>query len=151
MLGGDAWSFADAHVRVAATAERMGVDAFRQAVTDHAAFADLVGRFLHVLIGLLMQNAVCRVRHDARQLCARWLLSMHDRMHGQEFVLSHEALADMLGMHRPTVSAAASALQREGLIRYRYGRVTVLNADGLAAESCECYASVRALLNRLRQ
>lgn len=151
MLGDDAWSFADSQVRVADTAERMSVDAFRRAVTKSDAFRDLVGRFLHVLIALSMQNAVCRVRHHARQRCARWLLTMHDRMHTQEFSLSHEVLADMLGMQRPTVSAVASALQRKGLIRYRYGRVTVLNPEGLEAETCECYASARALLNRLRQ
>lgn len=151
MLGVDAWSVADSQVRVPDTAERMGVGAFRHAVREHGAFCDLVGRYLHVLIGLSMQNAVCRVRHDARQRCARWLLTMHDRMYAQEFLLSHEALADMLGMQRPTVSAVASGLQRKGLIRYRYGRVTVLNPEGLEAETCECYASVRALLNRLRQ
>jgi CRP-like cAMP-binding protein len=151
MLGVDAWSFADSQVRVPATAERMSVDAFRRAVSEDGAFRDLIGRFLHVLIGLSMQNSVCRVRHDARQRCARWLLTIHDLMYAQEFLLSHEALADMLGMQRPTVSAIAARLQRTGLIRYRYGRVTVLNAEGLEAEACECYTRVHALLDRLRQ
>ena len=151
MLGDDAWSFADSQVRVPDTAERMSVDAFRRAVSEPGALRDLIGRFLHVLIALSMQNAVCRVRHAARQRCARWLLTMHDRMYAHEFLLSHEALADMLGMQRPTVSAVASGLQRNGLIRYHYGRVTVLNPEGLQAETCECYASVRALLDRLRQ
>jgi CRP-like cAMP-binding protein len=150
MLGDDAWSFADSQVRVPDTAERMSVDAFRRAVSEPGALRDLIGRFLHVLIALSMQNAVCRVRHAARQRCARWLLTMHDRMYAHEFLLSHEALADMLGMQRPTVSAVASGLQRNGLIRYHYGRVTVLNPKGLRAETCECYASARALVNRLR-
>lgn len=53
---------------------------------------------------------------------------MHDRMYAREFLLSHEALANMVGMQRPTVTAIASGLQQKGLIRYRYGRVTVLNS-----------------------
>ena len=65
----------------------------------------------------------------------------HDRMHRQAFNLSHEFLAIMLGVQRPTVSIAAAALQEAGLIRYTHGRVTVRNRKGLEAASCECYAA----------
>jgi Mn-dependent DtxR family transcriptional regulator len=76
---------------------------------------------------------------------------MHDSMYGQAFLLSHEALAEMLGIHRPTVSTIAARLQQTGIIRYRHGRVTVLSHQRLEAEACECYAIVRALLDPLRQ
>ena len=74
----------------------------------------------------------------------------HDRMHEQDFNLSHEFLAVMLGVRRPTVSIAAAALQEAGLIRYTHGWVTVRNRKGLKMASCECYASIRAQFDRLR-
>jgi CRP-like cAMP-binding protein len=152
MLGVDAKSFGESQIRVPDTdAERMNVEAFRHAVSEPGAFRDLVGRFLHTLIALLIRNVTCRVRHEARQRCARWLLAMQDCMDGQEFLLSHEALAEMLGIHRPTVSTIAARLQQTGIIRYRHGHVTVLQHQRLEAEACECYALVRALLDPLRQ
>ena len=68
----------------------------------------------------------------------------HDRMQRQDFNLSHEFLAAMLGVGRPTVSVAAATLQAAGLIRYTHGRVTVRNRKGLEVASCECYAIIRA-------
>jgi Mn-dependent DtxR family transcriptional regulator len=72
-------------------------------------------------------------------------------MHDQDFHLSHEFLAVMLGVQRPTVSGVAETLQEAGLIRYTHGRVTVTNRKGLEAASCECYAVIRAHFNRLQQ
>jgi CRP-like cAMP-binding protein len=150
MLSAGALSFGDTQIRVPDTnAERMSVDVFRRATTEPGVFRDLVGRYLHILIMQLMQNAACRARHDAQQRCAHWLLSTHDRMHRREFSLSHEGLADMLGMQRPTVSAVAAALQRRGLIRYTHGRIAVLDRPGLEEGACECYARIRAQLRRL--
>jgi Mn-dependent DtxR family transcriptional regulator len=89
--------------------------------------------------------------HQVRERCARWLLMTHDRMHEQDFTLSHEFLAVMLGVRRPTVSIAAAALQEAGLIRYTHGRVMVRNRAGLKMASCECYSSIRTHFERLRQ
>jgi Mn-dependent DtxR family transcriptional regulator len=75
----------------------------------------------------------------------------HDRMRGQDFALSHECLAAMLGVQRPTVSKVAAGLRRAGLIRYTHGRVSVRNRKGLERASCECYAIIRAHFDRLRQ
>ena len=150
MLSAEALSFGDTQIRVPDTnAERMPVEVFRRATTEPGVLRDLVGRYLHVLIVQLMQNVACGARHDAQQRCARWLLSTHDGMHGREFSLSHEGLADMLGMQRPTVSAVAAALQRQGLIRYTHGRIAVLDRLGLEERACECYARIRAQLRRL--
>lgn len=152
MLSPDAISFGDAQMRVPDTnAEKMSVGAFRHAIVECDPFRDLVGRYLHALIGQLMQNAACRARHAAPQRCAKLLLMMHDRMRAEEFSLSHETLADMLGLQRPTVSTVAAVFQRSGLIRYTHGRVTVLNRQGLEAITCECYPLGRVLFDRLRQ
>jgi CRP-like cAMP-binding protein len=98
----------------------------------------------------MMQMTACNARHSVRQRCARWLLTTHDRMHRREFTLSHEFLAFMLGVQRPSVSVVAAELQRAGLISYRHGRVTMISRRKLERQSCECYAIVRAQLRRLR-
>jgi CRP-like cAMP-binding protein len=152
MLSPDTISFGNAQMRVPDTnAERMSVEAFRHAIADCGALRDRVGRYLQALIVQLMQNAACRARHAAQQRCANWLLMTDDRMHAQEFLLSHETLANMLGIQRPTVSAVAANFQRLGLIRYIHGRVRVLDRQGLEAVTCECYPLVHALFDRARQ
>jgi len=152
MLHLDAISIGDAQMRVADTdAERMSVEAFRHAIAESGPFRNLIGRYLHALVVQLMQNAACRARHTAQQRCAKWLLMTHDRMRGEEFSLSHEGLADMLGIQRPTVSTVAAVFQRSGLIRYTHGRVRVLDRQGLEAVTCECYPLFRLLFDRLRQ
>ena len=70
----------------------------------------------------------------------------HDRKHEQDFVLSHEFMAVMLGVQRPTVSVVAATLQQAGLIRYTHGRVTVRDRKGLEAAACQCYPTIRAPL-----
>jgi CRP-like cAMP-binding protein len=99
----------------------------------------------------MMQSTACNALHQVQQRCARWLLMTHDRMHEQDFQLSHEFLAVMLGVQRPTVSVIAGTLQEAGLIRYVHGHVTVVNRKGLEAAACECYPIVRAHFDRLRQ
>jgi CRP-like cAMP-binding protein len=131
-------------------AERLSVEDFRREVAVGGALHDLMGRYTQVIIAHLMQSTACNARHDMQQRCARWLLMTHDRMHQQDFNLSHEFLAAMLGVHRPTVSVAAAALQQAGLIRYTHGRITVRNRNGLEKASCECYAIIRAQFDRLR-
>jgi CRP-like cAMP-binding protein len=133
------------------SAETMTVGDFRNAVGVPGAFRDLVGRYTHVVIAQMMQSTACNALHHVQQRCARWLLMTHDRMHEQDFHLSHEFLAVMLGVQRPTVSVVAGTLQQAGLISYVHGRVTVRDRKGLEAASCECYAIVRAHFDRLRQ
>jgi CRP-like cAMP-binding protein len=73
----------------------------------------------------------------------------HDRVRADEFCLSHEFLAIMLGSSRPTVSVIAGTLQGAGLIRYTHGRITITNRDGLEDAACECYGIVRANFDTL--
>jgi CRP-like cAMP-binding protein len=110
----------------------------------------LVRRYSHALLALMSQSVACNALHDINQRCARWLLMTHDRMDQQDFNLSHEFLAVMLGVQRPTVSIVAGTLQEAGLIRYSHGRISVCDRKGLEAASCECYGIVRAHFDRLR-
>jgi CRP-like cAMP-binding protein len=125
-------------------AEMMSIQDFRREIGEHGAFHDLIGRYIQVVIAQMMQTTACNVMHPVQQRCARWLLMTHDRMHEQDFHLSHEFLAVMLGVSRPTVSVVAATLQEAGLIRYTHGRVTVRDRKGLEAASCECYRIIRA-------
>ena len=149
-LGDDAVAPGKAFMLVPDTnAEMLSVDAFRREVAKRGALHNLMGRYTQAFIAQMMQSTACNALHNVQQRCARWLLMTHDRMHKQDFTLSHEFLAVMLGVHRPTVSNVAKTLQNAGLITYRYGRVTMLNRKGLEATSCQCYPIIRAHFNRL--
>src|SRR5258707_7770711 len=127
----------------------MAVDDSRGEFAERGAFRTFVERYTQLVIAQMMQSTACNALHQVHQRCARWLLMTHDRMHEQDFHLSHEFLAVMLGVQRPTVSVVAATLQEAGLIRYTHGDVTVRNRPGLEAASCECYPIIRAHFDRL--
>jgi CRP-like cAMP-binding protein len=124
-------------------AERMSVRAFRRELAEHGAFHEAVGRYARLTIAQLMQSTACNAIHNVEERCARWLLQTHDRMHRQEFQLSHEFLGVMLGVRRQSVGIVAGTLQKAGLIRYARGHISVLNRAGLEDASCECYHVLR--------
>jgi CRP-like cAMP-binding protein len=141
---GDAISSGQTILQVPDTdAERMGARAFRDELALHGAFHDLIGRYARVTMAQMMQSTACNASHNVHERCARWLLQTYDRMHQQDFHLSHEFLGVMLGVRRQTVSIVAGTLQKAGLIRYSHGHVMVLNRKGLEDASCECYQVIR--------
>jgi CRP-like cAMP-binding protein len=127
----------------------MSVEDLRREIAEHGALHDILGRYTSIIIAQMMQTTACNALHQVQQRCARWLLMTHDRMHGENFNLSHEFLAVMLGVQRPTVSVVAATLQEAGLIGYTHGRVTVRDRQGLEAAACECYPIIRAHFDRL--
>jgi hypothetical protein len=106
-------------------------------------------RYAHAFFNQVAQSAACNHFHSIQQRCCRWLLMTHDRMQSDEFLLTQEFLAMMLGVQRTGVSAAAGALQRADLIRYKRGNVTIINRGGLKGRSCECYGVSKAEFDRL--
>jgi CRP-like cAMP-binding protein len=94
---------------------------------------------------ILGQLAACNRLHEAEERLARWFLMVRDRIEANNFYLTQEFLAVMLGSRRTTVTAAAGALQRKGLIRYSRGRIHIVDTAGLEREACECYATVRQI------
>jgi CRP-like cAMP-binding protein len=130
-------------------ARRMPVAAFREEVGRDGPFRDLVQRYTQALFNLVSQSTACNHHHSVDSRCARWLLICHDRVGADEFPLTQEFMAMMLGVHRPSVTLTARTLQKAGLVRYTRGRVTVLDRKGLEAVACECYRVVRAELDRL--
>jgi CRP-like cAMP-binding protein len=128
---------------------RMEVKVFQSEMTRHGAFYGLVQRYTQTMINQISQSIVCNHRHSVEKRMCRWLLMSHNRVGADEFPLTHEFLAQMLGVRRPTVTAVAGALQKAGLISYHRGRISVLDRKGLEAASCECYEVVTKELERL--
>lgn len=96
-----------------------------------------------VSIANMHQAAACNARHSIEQRLARWLLQFHDRAESRHLPLKQEALAQMLGVQRTSVTAAANALQRQGLIAYRRGKLELLDVEKLSRVACECYGKMR--------
>src|SRR5687768_606363 len=134
----------------AADAVQLRVATFRDVCAQRGALYDVMGRYAQTVIAQMMQSTACNALHPVNERCARWLLMTHDRMHQQDFHLSHEFLAVMLGVQRPTVSVVAASLQARGLISYSHGRVRVLDRQGLEGASCPCYAIIRRLFETLK-
>jgi CRP-like cAMP-binding protein len=111
-------------------AETLPVGIFRDELDRRGAFNDCVQRYGQGVLTLMMQSTGCMALHSVHERCCRWLLMTHDRVHQNEFHLSHEFLAMMLGASRPTVSVVAGQLQKAGLISYVHGRVTVVDRAG---------------------
>jgi CRP-like cAMP-binding protein len=131
------------------TAVRLSAEAFTELAEPGTALHALLLRYAHALMIQMGQNAACNRLHRVENRCARWILTTHDRVEDDEFPLTQEFLAQMLGVRRPSVSTAASALQRAGLIRYSRGRLTVLDREGLLDAGCECYAVIQEHTERL--
>jgi CRP-like cAMP-binding protein len=149
LFGGTLWG-GEAMMQVPDTsAETLPVGIFRAELAHGGAFNDCVQRFGQGVLTLMMQSTGCIALHPVHQRCCRWLLMTHDRVHENDFHLSHEFLAMMLGSSRPTVSVVAGQLQKAGLIKYVHGRVTVVDRVGLEGASCECYATVKQHYERL--
>ena len=109
----------------------------------------LVDRYTQALFGQIAQAAACNRIHSSEERLSRWLLMSQDRVGSDEFMITQEFLAQMLGARRSTVSVSAGILQRAGLIRYTRGHVTIVDRAGLEAVSCECYAVIKAELDQV--
>ena len=131
-------------VQGAGTAMRMSSAAVRTEASQLGNFHHLLHRYSHSLLTQVSQSSACNRFHFVDARLARWLLMTKDRLGVEEFPLTQEFLANMLGVRREGVSKAAGALQSGKLIRYSRGVITILNRRGLEAKSCKCYAIIKA-------
>ena len=106
-------------------------------------FHSLALRYVQTQLVQAGQSAGCNAKHEADQRLARWLLLCADRVHSNEFHLSQEFIADMLGTTRPTISTASGVLKDAGLIRYSRGLIKLLDVERLEARACECYHIIK--------
>lgn len=132
-----------------ADVERLTVGAFRRELARQGALFDLMGRYAQTTLAQMLQSTACNARHHVQERCPRWLLMTHDRVARDDFDLSHEFLAAMLGVRRQSVTVVAGTLQAAGLITYKHAHVRILDRKGLEAASCECYAMIRSRFDSL--
>jgi CRP-like cAMP-binding protein len=130
-------------VQVPGTAAKMSRQAFVRAMESVPSFLGLVQAHVLAFLEQVMVSAACNGAHNVKQRLARWLLMMRDRHDGDDLPLTQDLLAEMLGVHRPSITNAAQSLQRDGFIECGRRRVTILDRDGLVGASCECYGLVR--------
>ena len=128
-------------VQGAGHAWRMAAADFQSELGRSAALQRCVLRYVSVLLGQHALSAACLRFHQIGPRLARWLLMSQDRAHANQFAVTQEYLASMLGVRRVGVTVAAGALQRRGLIKYQRGELQVVDRAGLEAASCSCYAA----------
>ncbi|NNM51839.1 MAG: Crp/Fnr family transcriptional regulator [Pseudomonadales bacterium] len=136
-------------VRGAGTALRMSTKEFKYVLRNCPIFQSMLDRYVCVLMAELSQTIACTGFHDVKSRLARWLLMINDRANNDRFYLTHQILAEMLGVQRSAISIAAGLLQHEGSISYSRGNISVLSRKKLQAASCECYMAILHEYERL--
>jgi CRP-like cAMP-binding protein len=129
---------------------RMAAGPFRLEFERNPALQEALYRYMYALMAQISQTAACNRFHEVEPRLARWLLMTRDRVRSDEFPLTHEFLAHMLGMRREGVTEAASLFKRRRLINYRRGKIQILDLKGLKAASCSCYQIVQTAFKRVQ-
>jgi len=150
VLGGD-FMTNSAVVQNGGYGYRIAREPLAQAFASAGMLRPVLLRYTQALIAQIGQTAVCYRLHTVEQQLSRWLLSTADRVPPGELMMTQELVAGLLGVRRESISAAASKLQSGGYIRYRRGNISILDREGLESRACECYAAVRAEIQRLLQ
>jgi CRP-like cAMP-binding protein len=122
---------------------RIDADTFQREVQRCETVTSVLGRYIHALYVQTVQWVACNRLHSLDERFARWLLSSADTLGSESLPLTHDFLAKMLGVRRPSVTLAAGALQRAGLIESSRGMIRIVNRAGLENISCDCYRLVR--------
>ncbi|HEX8351956.1 MAG TPA: Crp/Fnr family transcriptional regulator [Pyrinomonadaceae bacterium] len=128
------------------TAWRINVAALREEFNRGGKLQELLLQYMQVVLSQIVQSALCNRFHTVEQRLGRWLLLARDRVNSDTFLLTHEAIAQMLGTPRTGVTMIARHLQKEGLISYSRGRIIILDPKGIESVACECYSMTKESL-----
>jgi CRP-like cAMP-binding protein len=135
--------------QISGTASRIASDKLKEAGFERPKVRELMFRFTEALMAQTLQTVACNAVHSVEARCCRSILITCDRLDYDALPLTHETLAEMLGVQRSTVSSVTRALQTAGLIQQGRGAITITNRAGLEEMSCECYRKIRTIFERL--
>lgn len=136
-------------VQIAGDALRIDAAPLKEEFNRNTQMRDVMLKYTQAMIAQISQNVGCNRIHGIDERCARWLLEVRERVETDEFPLTHEFIAEMLGVRRAGVTESALRLKERGLIDYTRGHIQILDVQGLQATSCECYAVLRGEYDRL--
>jgi CRP-like cAMP-binding protein len=137
-------------VQLQGDAFEVSADVLRKEFEKEGELKNRLLAYSHALAIYTSQLSVCNHFHTVDKRLCRWLLSSSDQVQSHSFQLTHESLSHVLGTGRTGITMAANKLQREGLIRYRRGQITILNRAGMEAISCDCYQSTKEVFDYSR-
>jgi CRP-like cAMP-binding protein len=146
---GDGTSPFQVLIQIAGEGWRMPAEAFLRHQREHQSFHDLALRYAATTLAQTSRQAACNRCHTVQQRLGRWLLQARDLIGSNNFQITQEYIAIMLGVRRPTVSLEATRMQAAGFIRYRRGRISILDQVGLEQVACEDYRVIQADYDRL--
>jgi CRP-like cAMP-binding protein len=139
-----------AYMQVPGRGRRMTALQFRVEMERSPALREALLHYANAFFNQVAQSAACTHFHSLTQRCCRWLLMTHERMQTEEFLLTQEFLAMMLGLRRrASITEVMGKLQARGLVRYRRGVITILDREALLKTACECYLVTKADFDRL--
>jgi CRP-like cAMP-binding protein len=139
----DGFFIVQCQMLTAGSGHKLSPEAFREEFDRGETLHDLVLNRIEARITESAQTALCNQLHTMEQRLSRWLLTFADRLHSDEFHVTQEILAEILGVRRAGVSIAAGALREAGLIEYSRGSVTIIDRAGLEDKACECYQVIK--------
>ncbi len=136
-------------VQISGTASRVAFERLNEVRNIRPKLRQLITNYGQALLAHTFQSVSCNAVHPVEARCCRWILAMHDRVEQDTLPLTHEFLAEMLGVQRSSVSVVARTLQTAGLIQQSRGSITVTDRAGLEEVACECYGKIRRIYERL--
>jgi CRP-like cAMP-binding protein len=142
-------AFTHAVVKLGGPSLRISVQRLQQLKSASPSLRNLITRYGDCLLAQVLQLVACNALHPLEARCARWLLTVQERLAANELPLTQEELAGSLGVQRSYASRVLQQLQMEGLIRTTRGRITIVDRDRLMRHSCECYSAVRDHFDRV--
>lgn len=136
-------------VQIDATAWRLPVSDFRAVLAQSPVLRKVALLSSELMLAQMQQTAACNALHTADRRLCRWIVQVRDRIDDDVIRLTHDFLAQMLAVRRPTVSLIAYGLQQAGLIRYQRGKIAILDRAGLERGACECVGALREKTRRI--
>jgi CRP-like cAMP-binding protein len=130
-------------IQVPVSALRIRADRFLEVVQHTPTLQRWLLHYTQAFFNQVAQVSACNHYHPVEERLCRWLLQIGDRVKRDQFVMTHEFMAQMLGVRRPTVTLVAGTLQMAGFIRYSRGQIEIIDREGLEASACGCYAKIR--------